>query len=111
MAREIVTLYHSKDAAQASEEEFDRIFVKKDVPDEIEELIYGTKDSLVNILQLLTDTKLVPSKGEARRLIEQGGVSINNEKITDTKSEIQLNDPMIVKVGKRKFLKVIPGST
>ncbi len=111
LAREIVTLYHSKDAAQASEEEFDRIFVKKDVPDEIEELIYGTKDSLVNILQLLTDTKLVPSKGEARRLIEQGGVSINNEKITDTKSEIQLNDPMIVKVGKRKFLKVIPGST
>lgn len=109
LAREIVILYHSKDAAQASEEEFDRIFVKKDVPDEIEELIYGTKDSLVNILQLLTDTKLVPSKGEARRLIEQGGVSINNEKITDTKSEIQLDDPMIVKIGKRKFLKVIPG--
>ncbi len=109
LAREIVTLYHSQEAAQASEEEFDRIFVKKDVPDKIEEMQYATKGSSVNILQLLTDTKLVPSKGEARRLIEQGGVSINNEKISDTKSEILMNEAKVVKVGKRKFLKVIPG--
>ena len=108
LAREIVTLYHSKEAAQSSEEEFDRIFVKKDVPDKIEEMQYATKGSSVNILQLLTDTKLVPSKGEARRLIEQGGVSINNEKISDTKSEILMNEAKIIKVGKRKFLKVIP---
>ena len=109
LAREIVTLYHSQEAAQASEEEFDRIFVRKDVPDEIEEMQYATKGSSVNILQLLTDTKLVPSKGEARRLIEQGGVSINNEKISDTKSEILLNEATVVKIGKRKFLKLIPG--
>lgn len=108
LAREIVTLYYSKEDAQASEEEFDRIFVKKDVPDVIEEMHYSTKNSAVNILQLLTDTKLVPSKGEARRLIEQGGVSINNEKISDPKSEILMNESKIVKVGKRKFLKVIP---
>jgi len=108
LAREIVGLYHSQEAAQASEEEFDRIFVKKDVPDVIEELTYGSKGSTINVVQLLVDTKLAPSKGEARRLVEQGGVSINNEKVSDSKSEILMNEPKIIKVGKRKFLKVIP---
>ncbi len=108
LAKEIVTLYHSKEAAQAAEEEFDRIFVKKDLPDEIEEMNYGVKGSPVNILQLLADTKLAPSKGEARRLIEQGGITINNEKISDPKKEIVLAEPAIIKVGKRKFLKIIP---
>jgi len=108
LAKEIVTLYHDKEAAQAAEDEFDRIFVKKDLPDVIEEMNFGSKGDSVNILQLLTDTKLVPSKGEARRLIEQGGVTINNEKITDSKIDVQLTEPKIIKVGKRKFLKIIP---
>lgn len=109
LAKEIVALYHSVEAALAAEEEFDRIFVKKDLPDEIEEKHYGALGQSVNILQLLTDTKLVPSKGEARRLIEQGGVTVNNEKITDSKIDISLSESMIIKVGKRKFLKVISG--
>lgn len=108
LAKELVSLYHSNEAAIAAEEEFDRIFVKKDMPDEIEEMQYGTIGSSVNILQLLSDTKIVPSKGEARRLIEQGGVTVNNEKITDAKSDIVLSGPTIMKVGKRKFLKVLP---
>lgn len=108
LAKELVSLYHSNEAAIAAEEEFDRIFVKKDIPNEIEELRYGTIGSSVNILQLLSETKIVPSKGEARRLIEQGGVTVNNEKITDAKSDIVLTGPTIMKVGKRKFLKVIP---
>ena len=108
LAKEIVALYHSTEAAQAAEEEFDRIFVKKDLPDVIEEVSYGLAGSSVNILQLLTDTKLIASKGEARRLIEQGGVTINNEKISDMKTEIVMNEPKIIKVGKRKFLKVLP---
>jgi tyrosyl-tRNA synthetase len=108
LAREIVTLYHSADAAQASEEEFDRIFVKKDVPDVIDEMQFGSLGTVINIVQLLVETKLAPSKGEARRLVEQGGVSVNNEKVADPKSDIQLNEAKIIKVGKRKFLKVIP---
>ena len=108
LAKEIVALYHDKAAAQAAEEEFDRIFVTKDLPDVIEELKYGTAGSAVNVLQLLTETKLVPSKGEARRLIEQGGVTINSEKISDAKSDIALSGPLVIKIGKRKFLKVIP---
>ncbi len=109
LAKEIVALYHTAEAAQAAEEEFDRIFVKKDLPDVIEEMTFGTSGSSVNVLQLLTDTKLIASKGEARRLIEQGGVTINNEKVSDPKADILLSEPKIIKVGKRKFLKVIPG--
>lgn len=108
LAKEIVTLYHTKEDAQAAEEEFDRIFVKKDVPDIIEELQYGKIGASINILQLLADTKLAPSKGEARRLIEQGGVTINNEKISDSKIDVTLDGQKIIKVGKRKFLKIIP---
>lgn len=109
LAKELVALYHSQEAAVAAEEEFDRIFVKKDVPDVIEEMAYGTAGTSVNILQLLTETQLVPSKGEARRLIEQGGVTVNNEKVSDAKADIMLSGPAVIKVGKRKFLKVMPG--
>ncbi|MFA6540558.1 MAG: tyrosine--tRNA ligase [Bacteroidota bacterium] len=108
LAREIVTLYHSADSAQAAQDEFDRIFVKKDLPDEIEEMKYGTTGSRVNILQLLAETKLAPSKSEARRLVDQGGVTVNGEKISDPKSDVVLNEHKIIKVGKRKFLKIIP---
>lgn len=108
LARELVALYHSKEAAIAAEEEFDRIFVKKDMPDEIEEMPYGSKGMSINILQLLAETHLAPSKSEARRLVEHGGVSVNNEKISDAKFTLVLDGEKIVKVGKRKFLKIIP---
>ena len=59
------------------------------------------------ILELLFTTKLAPSKKEARRLIEQGGVSINNEKVSDFMAKIDLSEQKLIKVGKRKFLNVI----
>ena len=108
LAREIVALYHSAESAQAAQDEFDRIFVKKDLPDEIEEMSYGSTGSRVNILQLLAETKLAPSKSEARRLVDQGGVSVDGEKMSDSKSDVVLNGSKIIKVGKRKFLKIIP---
>ena len=108
LARELVTMYHSPKAAASAEEEFDRIFVKKDLPDMIDELRYGTKNSAVNIVQMLVDTKLAASKGEARRLLEQGGVTMNGERIIDAKTEIVFDGEKIIKVGKRKFLKIIP---
>jgi tyrosyl-tRNA synthetase len=87
LARTIVGMYHSQAAAQSAEEEFDRIFVKKDLPDEIEEYTIGTHDAYL-ILQLLVDTKLASSKSDARRLIEQGGVSIDGTKIASTEQTV-----------------------
>ena len=108
LAKEIVRLYHSQEEADNAQEEFDRIFVKKDLPDEIEEIRFGAKNSPINILQLLAETKLASSKSDARRLVEQGGVSVGGEKIVDTKQEITLDSEKIVKVGKRRFLKIVP---
>jgi tyrosyl-tRNA synthetase len=108
LARKLVSMYHSSSEAKAAEEEFDRIFVKKDVPDEIEDFPYAATNGRVGILQLLLDTKLVESKGEARRLIEQGGVSVDGTRIEDINASVQLLRPVIVKVGRRRFLKVVP---
>jgi tyrosyl-tRNA synthetase len=106
LAREIVRVYHSGQAALAAEEEFDRIFVKKDLPDEIPEFTIVSDTPTVGILRLLTETKLVSSNSEARRLIDQGGVSIDGNRITDQDAVVRLTKWVIVKVGKRKFLKV-----
>ena len=108
LARTIVAMYHSQGAAVAAEEEFDRIFVKKDIPDEVEDfrLAYGSKGG--NIVTLLAETKLAASKGEARRLIEQGGVSLDGTRISDAAMELEITQPAILKVGKRKFLRLIP---
>lgn len=107
LARELVALYYNGETAQAAEEEFDRIFVKKDVPDEIPEASIETENGTINIIKLLTATKLVASNGEARRMISQGGVSIDGKRIADDKVLVDLSvSPVVVKVGKRKFLRI-----
>jgi tyrosyl-tRNA synthetase len=107
LARKIVSMYWSEEEAITAEEEFDRIFVQKDMPDKMDEYRI-TKNNAVPIIQLLTDTKLVSSKSEARRLIEQGGVSINTNRVSDVNQTLTITDPIIIKVGKRKFIKIIP---
>jgi tyrosyl-tRNA synthetase len=106
LARTLVALYYSADAARAAEEEFDRIFVKKDLPDEIPEVFVQTEGATMGIVRLLTESKLVGSNNEARRLIGQGGVRINGVTIDDEKAEIDLHNGVILNVGKRKFLRV-----
>ena len=106
LARELVALYHNEEAAQAAQDEFDRIFVKKDLPDEIPELAISVSNDSIGIVELLTEAKLVASKSEARRMIDQGGVSVDGNKIDDDKAVIELHRDVIIKVGKRKFLKV-----
>jgi tyrosyl-tRNA synthetase len=106
LAREIVRLYHSADAARRAEEEFDRIFVKKDLPDEIPEVTLEADEGGVGILRILTETGLATSNGEGRRLIEQGGVSVDGERVTDSTITVPLSKSVVVKVGKRKFVRV-----
>ncbi len=106
LARELVSLYHSEEAAQAAQDEFDRIFVKKDLPDEIPEATIQNETGSIGILELLTETHLVTSKSEGRRMIDQGGVSVDGIKVESDKSVIRIQSGVIVKVGKRKFLKV-----
>ncbi|MDI6802916.1 MAG: tyrosine--tRNA ligase [Bacteroidota bacterium] len=107
LARSLVSLYWSDDEARKAEEEFDRIFVQKEIPDTIDEFILETNEKEMNVIQILTDTKLATSKSDARRLVEQGGVSIDGNRITDVNQMIPLVSNFIVKIGKRRFLKIV----
>lgn len=104
LARTIVSLYHNAEAAVAAEDEFDRIFIKKEIPDDIPEL--GIEESELPISDLIIRAGFAPSKSEARRLIQQGGVSLAGEKISDPNATVPMTDGAVLKVGKRKFLKI-----
>jgi len=106
LARTLVTMYHNQEAAETAQQEFDNIFINKGLPDEIEEFNIGDKKD-INILDLIILVNFAPSKGEARRLLTQGGVSIDGDKISDVQSSISVKSGMILKVGKRKFIKLI----
>ncbi|HPM01447.1 MAG: tyrosine--tRNA ligase [Candidatus Cloacimonetes bacterium] len=107
LAREIVSLYHGEEIAQNAENEFNKIFSQKEIPTDIETLILT--EMPVWIIKLLTDSKLCTSSSEARRMIKQGAVSLNNEKITDENLQLEISEEVVIKVGKRKFLKLIKG--
>lgn len=104
LAKQIISDFHSTEAANAAEENFVAQFVKKEIPDEIEETQIAAGS--YNLADLLAQTNLTQSKGEAKRLIEQGGVKLNGEKVSDAKAEINLTDEILLQVGKRKFLKI-----
>lgn len=107
LARELVTLYFNEQAARNAEEEFDKIFVQKEVPEKIEEFAIHGEDGKIPIVELLTTTRMASSNSDARRLIQQGGVSIDGQKITDVNTMIPLKKEFILKVGKRRFLKIV----
>ena len=104
LAKLIIRDFHSSDAATAAEKDFNRRFVQKEVPDEIEEKAIA--GGIYKLTDLLADTGLAASKGEARRLIEQGGVKVNGEKAANVDVAID-SDGVLLQVGKRKFLKLI----
>jgi tyrosyl-tRNA synthetase len=106
LARELVALYHSREAAKLAEEEFDRIFVKKDLPDEVPERAVSAEGGTIGIIKLLTEAGLVSSNSEARRMVDQGAVSVDGNKVVDPNALINLERSAIVKVGKRRFARV-----
>jgi len=104
LAREIVTIYHDKNAGLSAEQEFINVFKKGGTPDEIPEFkLKGEK----NIIDLLEKCKLVDSRSDAKRVVQQGGVKINDKKIDDVNKVIKLEKGMVIQVGKRRFAKII----
>ena len=104
LARELVTIYHDSNSALKAEEDFDNLFIKKDIPDDIPEIRINSNQKLVEIM---VANQMVSSNGEAKRMIKQGAVKINDEKNLDMHIEISPGKDTILKVGKRKFLKII----
>jgi tyrosyl-tRNA synthetase len=109
LAREIVALWHGPEAAAAADEEFRRVFVRKQLPEEIpvglisrDELVQG-KARVVKLLVLLG---LAESNSEARRLVAQGGVAIDGTKVRDIDAEVSVQDGLVIRVGRRRFARV-----
>jgi tyrosyl-tRNA synthetase len=101
---ELVKKYYDEVSAKSAQNEFEAIFVKKEIPDDIPE--YSLQENEIKLANLMKDTNMADSTSGAIRLISQGAVSINGEKISDKDFVIKRNGDFILKVGKRKFLKV-----
>ncbi len=99
LGKEIVTLYHGEKKAARAAKEFDKIFSKKEKPSEIEEARVSSQD----IVEVLVETKLASSKSEAKRLLEQNGVKVDDTVATES---TQIASGNIIQVGKRKFIKI-----
>jgi len=112
LAKIIIENLYTKNDALEAEEDFDLIFKKKGIPDKIEQYIINLKsikNKKISLVQLLTDSGLTKSNGEARRLVAQGGIKINDRKISDPNLELSLNDinEKVIQRGKRHFRKII----
>ncbi len=106
LAQKIVALYHGEDAAREAEEHFDRVFVQKKAPQNISEFAFTS--SAIPLVELLVELKAAVSKTEARRLIKQNAIRIDDATVNDINFEVALHgEPKIIKAGKRKFFKVV----
>lgn len=104
LAREIVSFFYGETEAMKAEENFVKVFREKKLPEDMEELII--ERSRISAVELLFENKIVSSKSEAKRLINQGGVRINGIKLKDPFDEIEIEDGMVIQIGKRRFYRV-----
>lgn len=106
LAREIVSIYHSDEAAAQAEETFVRVFQQGDLPEEMPEYTLREGQSL---LEVLVESGLVGSRSEARRLIDQRGVRLDGQALSDSNQPFP--HPGVLQVGKRRYLKVLPAKS
>ena len=104
LAWRLVKRYYDTAAADQAKEHFQKVFVKKDIPDNIPE--YSVQSDEIFITKLMVESGLCQSGGEAKRLIAQGGVSLNGTRVDSHGTPLEVKDGDVLKVGKRKFLKL-----
>jgi tyrosyl-tRNA synthetase len=105
LAFEITKFFHGEDAAKEAQEGFIKVFSKRELPEEMP-IVHLDTDG-VELVELLVKLNVAESKSEAKRLIQQGGVRLDGEKITDIHAKITLDTEKILKVGKRQFFKLV----
>jgi tyrosyl-tRNA synthetase len=106
LAREMVARYHGQDAAAKAEHDFLQQFRQKEIPEDLP-VVGLSVDGPVWICRLLGEAGLVESNGEARRLIQQGGVKLNGEKVADADLEVEAVGELILQAGKRRFARIV----
>ena len=110
LAEAVVRMYHGDEAAQAARDHFEKTVIRKEIPDDVPEFRPEPQEgSRIGLLSLLSQAGLAPSNSEARRLVQQQAVSIDGEKVTDPRMEIDLSEraSFLVKVGKRRFARIV----
>lgn len=105
LAKTIVRMYHGVEAAAKAEQHFISVFQKGAMPEEIP-AVQWEGNTEISLIDLLVELKILSSKSEARRMIENRGVKINGVKATDTKLEVTISNGLILQVGKRKFVEI-----
>ncbi len=108
LAKTIVRMYHGAEAAEKAEQHFISVFQQGTMPEDIPAVEWNGNAELP-LIDLLVELKLLSSKSEARRMIENKGVKLNGLKTEDTKLHVTVCDGLIVQVGKRKFVRIKTG--
>ncbi|MFQ6069623.1 MAG: tyrosine--tRNA ligase [Candidatus Aminicenantales bacterium] len=106
LAKSIVSDFWGEAPARRAAEEFDRVFRLREIPEEIEEI--EVKQSTIELIELLVSKNILSSRGEAKRMIRQGGIYLDNERISDINHKIMLGEKkeIILRIGKRKFFRL-----
>jgi len=106
LAREIVSIFHGGETAREAEEHFRTVFQKRKLPPDMPVLAVPEP---ANVVDLLAAAGLVRSKSEARRLVQQGGVRLDGEKVSTIEVEIAVTDERVLQVGRRRFVRLVSG--
>ena len=107
LAEKVVSLYHNEKAGEKAKEEFIKVFSKNKTPEDIKELKVK-KGHEIWIVELLEKADFVKSRGEARRLIKNGALKIKGKKVTDFTLNVSFDEATAVRIGKLRFVKIIP---
>lgn len=106
LAKNIIKQLYNSEAADKAQLEFKQVFSENKIPNHIEEFIWSD-NTLVSPQDLFTETKLLASKSAVTRMLNNGGIRVDSQKLTTADEAVHLKDGMIIQVGKRKFLKII----
>lgn len=104
LAREIVSFFYNEDLAKKAEENFIKVFRKKEIPDEMPEISLAA--GVYNIVDLIEKLKILPSRSEIKRTVMQGGVYFDGQRVSNFKDYVKIENEHLIRVGKRKFYKI-----
>jgi tyrosyl-tRNA synthetase len=110
LAKAIIGTYHSPEAAEAASAEFDKIFVQRELPSEMPDILVSRSEfegDSIWLVKVLVAAEFVASNGEGRRAIRQGGVKVDGQTITDEMAQVALQGGEVVQVGKRRVGRVV----
>ena len=105
LACEIVTYYFTKDAAKKAQKNFEEVFQKRNIPQQMP--VFATSRKTYNVVDLLVDCRLCGSRSEAKRLLHQKSVDLGGEVVDDLQKKVFIKNGAVIRVGKRRFVKIV----